>query len=223
MIKTIPLNKLVASPRNVRRHSDPLADAELKARAASPGKCAGIKPSAPRSAASRTARACRATSRRSSARPTIRRSCRCATAIASAARSRRWMARCWCWRVSSDSRFSSTTSRGRSRSISRSGPWHASTRSSSAERLMAAEPSQQRGRLGQTGGLRFQGALGPTGADLEKVDVILTNPPFGTKKGGGGPTRDDITYPTSNKQLVFLQHIYRALKPGGRTVNGWPR
>jgi type I restriction enzyme M protein len=43
-------------------------------------------------------------------------------------------------------------------------------------------------------------------------------PPFGTKKGGGMPTRDDLTYPTSNKQLVFLQHIYRGLKPGGRAA-----
>lgn len=60
--------------------------------------------------------------------------------------------------------------------------------------------------------------LGPSGAKLPKADVILTNPPFGTKKGGGGPTRDDITYPTSNKQLVFLQHIYRGLKPGGRAA-----
>lgn len=60
--------------------------------------------------------------------------------------------------------------------------------------------------------------LGPTGAKLPKADIILTNPPFGTKKGGGGPTRDDITYPTSNKQLVFLQHIYRSLKPGGRAA-----
>ena len=60
--------------------------------------------------------------------------------------------------------------------------------------------------------------LGPSGTKLPKVDVILTNPPFGTKKGGGGPTRDDITYPTSNKQLVFLQHIYRGLKPGGRAA-----
>jgi type I restriction enzyme M protein len=60
--------------------------------------------------------------------------------------------------------------------------------------------------------------LGPTGAGLPKADVILTNPPFGTKKGGGGPTRDDITFPTSNKQLVFLQHIYRGLKPGGRAA-----
>jgi len=31
MIKSIPLNKLVASPRNVRRATDSEADAELKA------------------------------------------------------------------------------------------------------------------------------------------------------------------------------------------------
>ena len=37
MIKTIPLNKLVPSPRNVRRHSDPAADAELKASIAARG------------------------------------------------------------------------------------------------------------------------------------------------------------------------------------------
>lgn len=61
-------------------------------------------------------------------------------------------------------------------------------------------------------------ALGQTGADLPKVDVILSNPPFGTAKGGGGPTRDDLTYKTSNKQLAFLQHIYRGLKPGGRAA-----
>ncbi len=60
--------------------------------------------------------------------------------------------------------------------------------------------------------------LGPTGAQLPKADVILTNPPFGTKKGAGGATRDDITYTTNNKQLVFLQHIYRGLKPGGRAA-----
>jgi ParB family chromosome partitioning protein len=37
MIKTIPLSKLVPSPRNVRRHSDPVADAELKASIAARG------------------------------------------------------------------------------------------------------------------------------------------------------------------------------------------
>ena len=61
-------------------------------------------------------------------------------------------------------------------------------------------------------------SLSSLGAKLPAADVILTNPPFGTKKGGGGPTRDDFTFPTSNKQLAFLQHIYRGLKPGGRAA-----
>lgn len=60
--------------------------------------------------------------------------------------------------------------------------------------------------------------LSPQGAALPKADLILTNPPFGTKKGGGLPDRDDFTFPTSNKQLAFLQHIYRSLKPGGRAA-----
>lgn len=60
--------------------------------------------------------------------------------------------------------------------------------------------------------------LSPDGQRLAKANVILTNPPFGTKKGGGLPSRDDFTYPTSNKQLAFLQHIYRSLKPGGRAA-----
>ncbi|MDQ0124395.1 type I restriction enzyme M protein [Pseudomonas lini] len=61
-------------------------------------------------------------------------------------------------------------------------------------------------------------ALGHTGEELPKVDIILSNPPFGSAKGGGGPTRKDLDYYTSNKQLSFLQHIYRGLKPGGRAA-----
>lgn len=62
-------------------------------------------------------------------------------------------------------------------------------------------------------------ALGLVGAGLPKADVILANPPFGTSKGGEASiTRDDLTYVTSNKQLAFLQHIYRNLKPGGRAA-----
>ena len=60
--------------------------------------------------------------------------------------------------------------------------------------------------------------LSPDGMGLPKADVMLSNPPFGTKKGGGSPTRDDFTYVTSNKQLAFLQHIYRGLKRGGRAA-----
>lgn len=56
------------------------------------------------------------------------------------------------------------------------------------------------------------------GEQLTPADVILSNPPFGTKKGGGLPSRGDFTYRTSNKQLSFLQHIYRGLKAGGRAA-----
>jgi type I restriction enzyme M protein len=56
------------------------------------------------------------------------------------------------------------------------------------------------------------------GKSLPKSHVILSNPPFGTKKGGEQSHRDDFTYPTSNKQLAFLQHIYRNLKYGGRAA-----
>lgn len=48
------------------------------------------------------------------------------------------------------------------------------------------------------------------------LDGVLANPPFGTKKGGERPSRDDFTYETSNKQLNFLQHIYRSLKKDGK-------
>jgi type I restriction enzyme M protein len=69
-------------------------------------------------------------------------------------------------------------------------------------------------------GIRYGDTLGQEGEALCKqgATLILTNPPFGTKKGGGVPTRTDFTFPTSNKQLCFLQHIYRALTPGGRAA-----
>ncbi len=70
------------------------------------------------------------------------------------------------------------------------------------------------------GGIHYGDTLGSDGEALCKqgATLILTNPPFGTKKGGGLPTRTDFTYPTSNKQFAFLQHIYRGLKPGGRAA-----
>jgi type I restriction enzyme M protein len=76
------------------------------------------------------------------------------------------------------------------------------------------------GASGTAGGIRYGDTLGPDGQALGQLGatLILTNPPFGTKKGGGLPTRDDFTFPTSNKQFCFLQHIVRALKPGGRAA-----
>lgn len=66
------------------------------------------------------------------------------------------------------------------------------------------------------GSIELGDTLSEKGKNMKGYDVILTNPPFGTKKGGERPTRDDFTFPTSNKQLNFLQHIYRALKPNGK-------
>ncbi len=71
---------------------------------------------------------------------------------------------------------------------------------------------------GIEGDVSLGDTLSSDGQQLPKAHVILTNPPFGTKKGGGLPTRDDFTFPTSNKQLAFLQHIYRGLLPGGRAA-----
>jgi type I restriction enzyme M protein len=50
----------------------------------------------------------------------------------------------------------------------------------------------------------------------QRFDVILTNPPFGTKGANQAPVRDDFVVETSNKQLNFLQHVLTLLKPGGR-------
>jgi type I restriction enzyme M protein len=71
---------------------------------------------------------------------------------------------------------------------------------------------------GIEGGVELADTLSPDGERLPKANLVLTNPPFGTKKGGGRPTRSDfsVTADTSNKQLAFVEHVVRALKPGGR-------
>ncbi|MDB5599076.1 MAG: methylase [Xanthobacteraceae bacterium] len=73
---------------------------------------------------------------------------------------------------------------------------------------------------GIEGGVEPDDTLSPDGERLPKADLVLTNPPFGTKKGGGRPTRSDfsITADTSNKQLAFVEHIVRTLKPSGRAA-----
>lgn len=71
---------------------------------------------------------------------------------------------------------------------------------------------------GIEGPITLGDTLSNAGKGMNGFDLVLTNPPFGTKKGGERATRDDFTYPTSNKQLNFLQHIYRSLKTGGRAA-----
>lgn len=68
------------------------------------------------------------------------------------------------------------------------------------------------------GGIRYGDTLSPEGQELPQATLILTNPPFGAKKGGGLPSRTDLPFPTSNKQLAFLQLIYNGLKRGGRAA-----
>jgi type I restriction enzyme M protein len=75
---------------------------------------------------------------------------------------------------------------------------------------LANDPERSGIRLGDTLSSDYQ--------KLGKATLILSNPPFGTKKGGGTPTRDDLTFVTSNKQFAFLQHIYRALRTHGRAA-----
>jgi type I restriction enzyme M protein len=52
----------------------------------------------------------------------------------------------------------------------------------------------------------------------QRFNVILTNPPFGTKGANQAPVRDDFVVQTSNKQLNFIQHVLTTLKPGGRAA-----
>lgn len=48
----------------------------------------------------------------------------------------------------------------------------------------------------------------------QTFDVILTNPPFGGKEGKEAQTNFD--YKTSATQVLFLQHVIRSLREGGR-------
>ena len=62
-----------------------------------------------------------------------------------------------------------------------------------------------------TGGATYDGLF--QGAP-ELHDVILMNPPFGGKEGKDAQTHFD--FKTSATQVLFLQHVIRSLKAGGR-------
>lgn len=68
---------------------------------------------------------------------------------------------------------------------------------------------------GMHGNIELGDSLSSLGESIKNKDLVLANPPFGTKKGGENPTRSDLVYPSSNKQLNFLQSIYRSLHQRG--------
>lgn len=68
---------------------------------------------------------------------------------------------------------------------------------------------------GMGGNIELGDSLSSQGEAIKNIDLVLANPPFGTKRGGENPTRTDLLYPSGNKQLNFLQGIYRALHQRG--------
>jgi len=69
------------------------------------------------------------------------------------------------------------------------------------------------------GGVHYGDTLTAEGkTQLPPATLILSNPPFGSKKGDGEAERPDFSFETSNKQLAFLQHIYNGLQPNGRAA-----
>ena len=61
-------------------------------------------------------------------------------------------------------------------------------------------------------------ALTDDGLKLAAANLILANPPFGSKAGSRRVLRADISYRNTNKQLAFLQHIFLTLGNGGRAA-----
>jgi type I restriction enzyme M protein len=54
--------------------------------------------------------------------------------------------------------------------------------------------------------------------DTRKYDVVLTNPPFGTRGAGEVPDGTDFFVRTASKQLNFIQRVISSLKAGGRAA-----
>lgn len=71
---------------------------------------------------------------------------------------------------------------------------------------------------GMASAIALGDALSDDSAVLSPADLILANPPFGSKFASARAKRSSFSYSTANKQLEFLQHIYHGLKPGGRAA-----
>jgi type I restriction enzyme M protein len=65
---------------------------------------------------------------------------------------------------------------------------------------------------GIEGGVELADTLSPDGERLPRADLVLTNPPFGTKKGGGRPTRADFSV-TDGRHLQQAACLRRARRP----------
>lgn len=51
--------------------------------------------------------------------------------------------------------------------------------------------------------------------DKDRYDIIFANPPFGGKEKD--QIQKNFQYPTNATEMLFLQHIYKMIKVGGRT------
>lgn len=60
--------------------------------------------------------------------------------------------------------------------------------------------------------------LSPSGESLGKADVILTNPPFNKMTGTVNRIDFSVTAAERVGPMPFLEHVVRALKPGGRAA-----
>jgi type I restriction enzyme M protein len=52
----------------------------------------------------------------------------------------------------------------------------------------------------------------------KQYSLCLTNPPFGIRGDSDPQLQDGLIFPTSNKQLAFLQHIFSCLEDNGRAA-----
>jgi type I restriction enzyme M protein len=51
--------------------------------------------------------------------------------------------------------------------------------------------------------------------DKDRYDIVLANPPFGGKEKE--QIQQNFQYPTNATEMLFLQHIYKMIKVGGKT------
>lgn len=71
---------------------------------------------------------------------------------------------------------------------------------------------------GIQGPIGCEDTLSPSGESLGKAEVILTNPPFNKMTGTVNRIDFSVTAAERVGPMPFLEHVVRALKPGGRAA-----